>query len=274
MANGDNRPTLLLVGCGKMGLALLQGWRAKNVAAHVHIVEPVGNPAIKGDDVSFYPSAEAMLVPPKVDAVVLAVKPQLMAQVAPSYKNFAASGALVVSIAAGTAIAQLSQWLGGSRSIIRVMPNTPASVGEAMAVCYADPAVSSSQRALAARLMEAVGQVAWIETEEAMHAVTALSGSGPAYVFAFIEALSAAGEKAGLSAELAAHLARQTVIGSALLAQQSSDAPAKLRQDVTSPGGTTAAGLAVLQGEVRALDDLLARTVEAAAKRSRELGKG
>jgi pyrroline-5-carboxylate reductase len=274
MANGDHRPTLLLVGCGKMGLALLKGWRAKNSAAHVHIVEPVGNPAIGGDDVTFYPSAEAMLVPPKVDAVILAVKPQLMAKVAPSYKGFAASGALTISIAAGTTAAQLSAWLGGSRAIVRVMPNTPAAVGEAMAVCYADPAVSPAQRALAAGLMQAVGHVAWIDSEEAMHAVTAVSGSGPAYLFAFIEALAKAAENAGLPSELAAHLARQTVVGSALLARDSSDPPAKLRADVTSPGGTTAAGLAVLQGDAGALDQLLTRTVEAAANRSRELAEG
>lgn len=274
MSNGDHRPTLLLVGCGKMGMALLKGWRAKKSAAHVHIVEPVGNPEAVGEDVTFYASAEAMLAPPKVDAVILAVKPQLMAKVAPSYQKFAASGALVISIAAGTTVDQLSAWLGHTRAIVRVMPNTPAAVGAAMAVCYADPAVSPSQQALAAQLMAAVGEVAWIETEEAMHAVTAVSGSGPAYVFAFIEALSAAGEKAGLSPDLAAHLARQTVIGSALLAQRSSDPPGKLRADVTSPGGTTAAGLSVLQGEAGALDELLTRTVEAAAARSRELAKG
>jgi pyrroline-5-carboxylate reductase len=274
MANGDNRPTLLLVGCGKMGHALLKGWRAKKSAAHIHIVEPVGNPTLLGEDVSFYASVEAMLVPPRVDAIVLAVKPQVMASVAPSYKSFAAAGALVISIAAGTTVDQLSAWLGKTRAIVRVMPNTPAAVGAGIAACYADPAVSAEQRVLAATLMEAVGQIAWIETEAAMHAVTAVSGSGPAYVFAFIEALTKAGENAGLPPVLAAHLARETVIGSALLAQQSSEPPDKLRADVTSPGGTTAAGLAVLQGEGAALQDLLTRTVAAAAKRSRELAEG
>jgi pyrroline-5-carboxylate reductase len=274
MTESEPRPSLLLVGCGKMGVALLKGWRAKKIIAHVHIVDPVANAEVRGDDVTVYPSAEAMLLPPKVDAVILAVKPQVMPLVAPAYKGFAAQGALIVSIAAGTTVDQLSGWLGGTRRIVRVMPNTPAAVGQGMAVCYADPAVETSARALAARLMQAVGEVAWVDTEEAMHAVTALSGSGPAYLFAFIEALTDAGEKAGLSPVLAAHLARQTVIGSAHLAQASSESPAKLRQDVTSPGGTTAAGLAVLQGENNALTDLVTRTIAAAADRSRELAQG
>ena len=269
----EQRPSLLLVGCGKMGNALVKGWRAQRLVSHLHIVEPVGNPEIAGEDVTFYPSVAAMLAPPKVDAVVLAVKPQVMAEVAPAYRPFAANGALVISIAAGTMVDRLSTWLGGTRRIVRVMPNTPAAVGAGVAVCYAEPIVDAASRALATGLMQAVGEVAWVEREEAMHAVTALSGSGPAYLFAFIEALAQAGEKAGLPPDLAARLARQTVIGSALLAQQSSETPARLRQDVTSPGGTTAAGLSVLEGAEAALTVLLTRTIEAAANRSRELAK-
>jgi pyrroline-5-carboxylate reductase len=179
----------------------------------------------------------------------------------------------VISIAAGKTLSYFADRLGSEVAVIRTMPNTPAAIGRGITVCCAGAAVSAAQRATADALLCSVGQVAWTADETLMHAVTAVSGSGPAYVFLLIEALQAAAVAAGLPADLAARLARDTVTGSGELARQSSDDPAKLRADVTSPGGTTAAALAVLMAE-DGLPDLMKRAVAAATARSEEMAKG
>jgi pyrroline-5-carboxylate reductase len=179
-------------------------------------------------------------------------------------------GALVISIAAGKTIAWLAERLGPAARVVRTMPNTPAAIGRGITVCCAGPGVDDRGRALTDRLMQAVGEVAWIDDEALMHAVTAVSGSGPAYVFLLIEALTGAAAAAGLPADLAARLARATVAGSGELARLSADSPARLRADVTSPGGTTQAALAVLMAD-GGLARLMEDAVAAAAARSREL---
>jgi pyrroline-5-carboxylate reductase len=256
-----------------MGGALLKGWRAKIPGLPVTVVEP--EPALRQRAATEFGVA-AVEDPRRLPAglaaaaVVLAVKPQAMDEVAPHYGRFAAQGAVILSIAAGRTIAGLSRLIGGSGAIVRAMPNTPAAIGAGITALCAGSGVTAAQKELCGRLLGAVGEVAWIADEALMDAVTAVSGSGPAYVFLLAECLARAGEKAGLPAELAARLARATVAGGgAMLAR--SDAPAaELRRDVTSPGGTTAAALEVLMADP-GLDDLLARAVAAAARRSRQL---
>ena len=265
---------LLLIGCGKMGGALLRGWLERGLAPDkVTVVEPgagaraevaaLGVAAVAGLD-------EAEATPPPA-FVVLAVKPQMMAGVLPSCRRFAAPGTAFLSIAAGTTIASFEAALGGGAAVIRVMPNTPAAVGRGMSVLCANPGVEETQKAVAGALMAAVGEVAWIDDEALMDAVTGVSGSGPAYVFLLIEALAEAGVEAGLPRDLAAQLARATVAGAGELARQSEESAAELRRNVTSPGGTTAAALEVLMAS-GGLCDLMKRAVAAAAKRGRELG--
>ena len=204
------------------------------------------------------------------DAVVFAVKPQIIADVVPGYRRFVRPQTLFVSIAAGTTIAGLARHLGADAAIVRCMPNTPAAIGRAITVACPNPLVSETQRRLSDALLAAIGESAWVEDEALMDAVTAVSGSGPAYVFLLIEALAAAGARVGLPADLALRLARETVAGAGELARQSPEAPARLRENVTSPGGTTRAALDILMAE-HGLPELLDRAVAAAAARSREL---
>jgi pyrroline-5-carboxylate reductase len=205
------------------------------------------------------------------ELVLFAVKPQMIRAVVPAYRRFAASGATFVSVAAGTRIALFEELLGEAVPVMRCMPNTPAAIGRGMMVLASNGRVASETDAFIEALMATSGRVARIDSEELMDAVTAVSGSGPAYIFHFIECLSAAAEKAGLPAETAKLLAMQTVYGAASLAAESGEEPGRLREQVTSPNGTTAAALAVLMGENR-LRDLVAEAVEAARKRSVELG--
>jgi len=205
------------------------------------------------------------------DVIVLAVKPQMMADVLPTFRMFAEGGALIISIAAGTGIAQFESAFGTTASIIRAMPNTPAAVRHGMIVCCQNGHASPEQLKICDSLMTAIGTVAWIDDEHLMDAVTGLSGSGPAYVFYMIEAMAAAGVRAGLPKELAETLAEVTVAGAGKLAISSDEPASTLRENVTSPNGTTAAGLAVLMAE-DGLGPLIEQTVEAATKRSRELG--
>lgn len=270
----DATRPLLLVGGGKMGEALLAGWLGQGLSPDaVVVVEPdqdrcrqlaaahgVGAAA----DVAAVPGS------PAPGAVLLAVKPQLMDGVLPGVRPLVATDTLVLSIAAGKPIAVFEQALGENLAVVRAMPNTPAAVGRGVTVLCANPHAGAEQRALAERLMAAVGQVHWIDDEDLMHAVTAVSGSGPAYVFYLIEALAAAGVEAGLPAPLAMDLARGTVIGAGELARRSVDSAAQLRVNVTSPGGTTAAALAVLAGKA-GIGPVLVEAVAAAARRSREL---
>lgn len=261
---------ILLVGCGKMGSALLAGWLGRGIAAtDVVVVEP--NP-VTDLPAGIRQVKEAAAVPADFQPgiVMLAVKPQAMDQVAPAYARYVESGACFLSIAAGKTIATLNRLLGGKAAIIRSMPNTPAAVGAGITVGCANAAVTVEQRRACQALLEAVGEVGWVEDEDLIDAVTAVSGSGPAYVFWLAECLAAAGVKAGLDSELAARLARATVAGSGLLMQQSAETPTQLRKNVTSPNGTTQAALDVLMAP-DGLAPLMERAVAAAARRSKEL---
>jgi pyrroline-5-carboxylate reductase len=204
------------------------------------------------------------------DTLVLAVKPQDMHAALASFGG-AIGARLVISVAAGLRLADLSRWLGGHRRLVRCMPNTPALIGAGITGLYALPEVSSAERQRAARILGAVGEVVWVDEEALLDPVTAVSGSGPAYVFWFIEQLAAAGVKLGLPPEVAAKLALQTVLGAARLAAQSGEAPGALRERVTSKGGTTEAALRVFDEE--RLAERLLRALEAASRRGAELGE-
>lgn len=261
---------VLLVGCGKMGGALLKGWLAQGLdkVAVVDTHPAARERAVSEFEVAAYASADEIPAGFKPAAVVIAVKPQAVDEAVPHHRRF--SGAVFLSIAAGTTIATLERHLGNV-PIIRAMPNLPASIGQGMTVAFAGRGVSAAARALCQNLLAAVGSVAWVGEEATLDAVTAVSGSGPAYVFLLAECLAEAAVSAGLEPKLAAQLARATVTGSGELLRRSPDPPARLREQVTSPGGTTAAALAVLMGD-EALCGLVTRAVAAALKRSRELG--
>jgi pyrroline-5-carboxylate reductase len=201
---------------------------------------------------------------------VFAVKPQAMAAVLPAYRTLAQSGAVVLSIAAGTLIARFEAAFGEGTPVVRAMPNTPAAIGQGVTALCANAHATAAQKQLCAALMSAVGSVHWIDDEDQMHAITAMSGGGPAYVFLLIETLAKAGIGCGLPAELAWPLARATVAGSGALAAQSEEAVEVLRQNVTSPGGTTQAALEVLMAK-DGIAPLFQRAIAAATRRSREL---
>ena len=261
---------LVLLGCGKMGTALLEGWLAGGVApASVTVLEPKPSPRLAElAGVGLRLNAE---LPPHPAVAVLAVKPQMMGEALPRLAALGNGDTLFVSIAAGTPIRSFEAALGARTPIVRAMPNTPAAVGRGITALVANAHAGAGARDLAEALMRAVGQTVRLDDEAQMDAVTAVSGSGPAYVFLMIEALAAAGEAEGLSPELALALARATVAGAGALAESNDRAPTALRVDVTSPGGTTAAALAVLMEEETGLPALVRRGVAAAAARSREL---
>jgi len=264
--------TLLLIGCGKMGTALLAGWIAQGLApSAAYIVEPdtAQHERIRAMGVHVVASPEALPHGLAPATIVLAVKPQSMDKVVPAYAGPAAT-ALTISIAAGKSIAYYESLLGESRAIVRVMPNTPAAVGRGISVCVANTRTSAAQRTKTEKLMSAVGDVAWIEDESLMDAVTAVSGSGPAYAFLLVECMAQAGVAMGLAPDLAMRLARQTVIGSGELMHRADEDAGTLRKNVTSPGGTTEAALKILMGEP-GLKDLMTRAIEAATRRGREL---
>ncbi len=263
---------LVLVGGGKMGGALLGGWLKRGVkATDVTVVEP------DADAARALAATHKVAVVAKPDAVkgkpatvVLAVKPQVMDSVAPAYAGHAGGDTVFLSIAAGKTIGYFEGKLGADAAIVRAMPNTPAAVGRGITVAVANRRVAAAQRRRCDELLAAVGEVAWIDDEALMDAVTAVSGSGPAYVFLLAECLAAAGAAAGLPAELGARLAAATVAGSGELLRRSGETPATLRRNVTSPGGTTAAALEVLMA-ADGLENLMRRAVAAAAKRSKQL---
>ncbi len=263
--------TLVLVGCGKMGSALLRGWIAGRAASRFRVVEPAGPPPdlAGAGGVSWHHAPAELPTGPAPDAVVLAVKPQAIDDLLPDYRRWAASDTLFVSIVAGKTIAGMTRHLGPA-ALIRTMPNTPAAIGRGITVACANERVTRAQRQLCDELLAAAGESAWVEDEALLDAVTAVSGSGPAYVFLLIEALAQAAEAAGLPSDLALRLARSTVAGSGELARLSAESPARLRENVTSPGGTTRAALDVLMAG-DGLAPLIVRAVAAAAARSREL---
>lgn len=267
---------LVLIGAGKMGGAMVVGWLEKGCGARViEVVDPGPPDAVKAlakagrIKLSGEISAEGV---GEGDVLVLAVKPQIMDAALQPVIKVARPGVLVISIAAGTSLKSFEAAFGKNTAIIRAMPNLPASIGLGMTVAVGNSGVGSKHRALGTGLLEAVGKVAWVDTEADMDAVTALSGSGPAYVFHMIEAMAKAGEAEGLAPALALQLATETVRGAGVLAATSDLAPSTLRENVTSPGGTTQAALEVLMGEGK-LEKLMAEAVKAATKRSRELGE-
>ena len=260
---------LVLLGCGKMGTALLTGWLAAGVpAGSVWVIEPQPSDWLLGAGVHLnqgMPDAPAV--------AVLAVKPQMMGAALPALRALGGGGTLFVSIAAGTTIASFGAALGARTPIVRTMPNTPAMVGRGITAIIGNAHATPADLALARALMAAVGEVVDLAGEHQIDAVTAVSGSGPAYVFHLIEAMAAAGEAEGLPAAIAMQLARATVCGAGELAYRSPDTAAQLRVNVTSPGGTTAAALGVLMDAATGLPTLMQRAVKAAADRGRELGK-
>jgi pyrroline-5-carboxylate reductase len=265
-----NDRTVVLVGAGKMGGAMLEGWIGLGVdPARVAVIEPqpaAPVAALAARGLRINPDAASL----RPDAIVIAVKPQIAPQIMATVAALTAPSTVVVSIMAGRTMAFLAGSLPAGAAVVRAMPNTPAAIGRGITVAVPNSQVSPAQRELANTLLAATGAVEWIVDETLMDAVTAVSGSGPAYVFLLAESLARAGENAGLPAELAARLARATVAGSGELLHRSSAATAILRQNVTSPGGTTAAALDVLMAP-DGLDPLMERAVAAAAKRGREL---
>ena len=261
--------TIALAGAGKMGGAMLTGWLAQGLdPKRVVVIEPHPTDEIKAlAGIRLNPTPKEA---GEVDTLVVAVKPQSFREAGAALKAFAGSSTLVVSIMAGTPIASLEAVVGGS--VVRAMPNTPAAIGRGITVAVAAKNVSAAQRAIADALLRATGSVEWVDQESLMDAVTAVSGSGPAYVFLLAEELARAGVAAGLPEELATKLARETVAGSGELLHRSEQSSATLRQNVTSPGGTTAAALDVLMGS-DGMEKLLTRAVAAATQRSKDLAK-
>jgi pyrroline-5-carboxylate reductase len=263
--------TIVLAGAGKMGGAMLSGWLAHGLDPdRVAVIEP--NPS---EDIRAHLAGGVRLNPPPQDsgtvaALVVALKPQAFREAGPALKPYVDAATLVVSIMAGTTSVSRAEVLGGH--IVRAMPNTPAAIGRGITVAVAAKDVSPAQRETADGLLRATGSVDWVNDEGLMDAVTAVSGSGPAYVFLLAEELARAGVAAGLPEALAIKLARETVAGSGELLHRSDLAAGTLRQNVTSPGGTTAAALQVLMGK-DGLQSLLTRAVAAATKRSKELAK-
>jgi pyrroline-5-carboxylate reductase len=267
----DLQGTLVLAGAGKMGGAMLAGWLARGLDANrVAVIEPHPSAEIEALAARGVRLNPALKDIGGVAALLIAVKPQTFGEAGPQLRPFVQSSTLVVSIMAGITIASIGQACGGS--VVRAMPNTPAAIGRGITVAVAAGDVSAAQRAVADALLRATGAVEWTGEETLMDAVTAVSGSGPAYVFLLAEELARAGVEAGLPAELAAKLARETVAGSGELLHRSDLDAQTLRKNVTSPGGTTAAALEVLMGE-GGMQPLLTRAVAAATKRSRELAK-
>jgi pyrroline-5-carboxylate reductase len=263
--------TILLVGAGKMGGALLEGWLGLGLdPKYAAVIEPQPSrelAALAGRGLRLNPAASAI---GEASAIVIAVKPQMAPEVMPALAPYVGAGTVVVSIMAGRTLDFLEQALSQRAALVRAMPNTPAAIGRGITVAVPNVRVSARQHELVHALLSATGAVEWIADETLMDAVTAVSGSGPAYVFLLAEALAQAGAAAGLPGDLAARLARATVAGSGELLQRSPLDPASLRQNVTSPGGTTAAALDVLSGP-HGLRELMARAVAAATARSRQL---
>lgn len=260
---------LVLLGCGKMGGAMLSGWLAGGLEPNsVWVIDPYPSDQVKAAGVHI--NAELPVAPA---VLILAVKPQMMGAALEQVRGLGGGSTLVVSIAAGTRIAVFEDVFGPDTPIVRAMPNTPAAIGKGITAIFGNSKVSEAQLALAERLLSAVGQTVRLSDEGEMDAVTAVSGSGPAYVFHLIETLAKGGEAEGLSADLAMTLAKATVAGAGALAEAAEDDPAQLRINVTSPNGTTQAALEVLMDETAGFPALVRQAVKAAADRSRELGQ-
>lgn len=261
---------LVLLGCGKMGSALLEGWLAGGIRPDaVHVIDPNPSDWLKQQCVNLndaLPDAPAVLL--------IAVKPQIMAEALGDAERFGGGQTLVISVAAGVTLARFEQAFGSATPIIRTIPNTPAAIGHGITAMIGNAPADAVALDRAEQLLSAVGEVVRLEAESQMDAVTAVSGSGPAYVFHLIETLADAGAAQGLPRDLALRLAQATVAGAGALARQSGKDPGQLRQNVTSPGGTTQAALEVLMDEENGFPALMRRAVAAAAWRSEELANG
>lgn len=265
---------VVLVGAGNMGGAMLSGWLKNGVpGASVTVIDPGPSDAMQ--TMIAEAGSLSVPVPPAglvADVLFLAIKPQMMADVLPGLKSLVGPSTVVVSVAAGTTLAVMREHLGDA-GMVRAMPNTPAMVGRGITGAYANDRVSDDQRDLVDRLLKVSGPVEWVNSEADINAVTAVSGSGPAYVFYLVECMAEAGRKAGLQADLAMRLARETVAGAGELLHQSRDDASRLRQNVTSPGGTTAAALSVLMDPQSGLQPVFDQAIEAARQRAEELAK-
>jgi len=258
---------LVLLGCGKMGSAMLAGWLEDGLSpGAVHVFDPMPSDWLRDTGVNINRT-----MPASPAIALIAVKPQMMDDALPALRGLG-DGTLFLSVAAGTPIARFKSLLG-SVPIIRAMPNTPAAIGQGITALVGNSVVTDAQLGLAETLLGAVGQTVRLTSEDQMDAVTGVSGSGPAYVFHLIETLAQAGQAQGLDAGLAMKLAKATVAGAGALAMQAEETPAQLRQNVTSPNGTTQAGLEVLMDADKGLPPLVAATVKAATDRSKELAK-
>ncbi|MBL3597180.1 pyrroline-5-carboxylate reductase [Rhodovulum sulfidophilum] len=262
---------LVLLGCGKMGSALLEGWLKQGLpAGAVWVLDPHPSDWLRARAAEGLHLNEDLPAAPAL--VLLAVKPQLMDEALPQVAGFADGQTLFVSIAAGKTLGYFAAHLGAGAPVVRSIPNTPAAVGRGITALIGNDTVDEAGLALAETLLSAVGQTVRLDDEGQMDAVTAVSGSGPAYVFHLIETLAKAGEAAGLPPEMAMKLARATVAGAGQLAEEAAEDPAQLRINVTSPGGTTAAALAVLMDPETGFPPLLEKAVAAATARGKELG--
>lgn len=261
---------LVLLGCGKMGSAMLAGWLKGGLPADsVSVLDPYPSDWLRETGVHINVD-----LPNDPAVALVAVKPQMMGDALPAMQALGNSNTLFVSVAAGTSIARFEAVLGARTPIVRAMPNTPAAIGRGITAIVGNDNATAQHIALADTLLSAVGQVVRLDDETQIDAVTGVSGSGPAYVFHLIETLAAAGEAQGLPAQMAMQLAKATVAGAGALAEATSEDPAQLRVNVTSPNGTTHAALQVLMDKQTGFPLLLARAVAAAADRSKELGRG
>ena len=261
---------VLLVGCGKMGSALLSGWMRRRVGGPFHVVEPAPARRLRG--ARYYANPEHLPRTLKPAAVVFAVKPQVFDVVLPRYRRFANGGAAMLSFAAGYTLGTLARLVCERAALFRALPFSTEAIGGGITVGCAGATVGRAARKLCDELLAAVGEVAWVADESLLDPVTAVSGSGPAYVFLLIESLAEAGVMQGLAPDLAQRLAIATVAGAGELARLAKETPAQLREAVTSPGGTTRAALDVLMEE-NGLARLVRDAVAAATRRSRELAQ-
>ena len=262
-----SKQEIVIVGCGKMGSALLKGWLAEGLDPNeITVIDPNPSDWLIKQTVRLNKT-----LPSNPSIVLIAVKPQMMPDVVPKLNKLGNSKTLFISIAAGTSISYFQRILGNQTPIVRAMPNTPASIGKGITAIIANAYVSDIELKATEKLLSSVGEIVSLDSEEQMDAVTAVSGSGPAYVFHLIEALADAGQANGLNAELSMTLAKATVAGAGLLAETSNEDPTNLRINVTSPGGTTAAALKILMDQDTGFNSLLLKAVEAASNRSKEL---
>jgi len=261
---------LVLLGCGKMGSAMLAGWLGGGLpAASVWVLDPYPSDWLKAQGVHINQG-----VPADPAIALIAVKPQMMGEALPTMQSLGNASTLFISVAAGTPISKFETVLGAQTPIIRAMPNTPCAIGRGITAVVGNAQTTEAHLALSEALLSAVGQTVRLDDETQMDAVTAVSGSGPAYVFHMIETLAAAGQAEGLAPDLAMALAKATVGGAGALAEEADETPEQLRINVTSPNGTTQAALKVLMDPSTGLPPLMARAVKAASDRSKELSNG